>query len=245
MFSDLHLNCCLKVNWTEIFRGHEWIWRQQQEGTFQEIHFLEGSFQCLPQPSFFKVSLPEHPELLVSFLKALSQILSCSQLSERVSFTLDMNQVHLQIELKYGWHDELSVRFLSTPPWIHSDWKPATTRSFEVFWHFPFQFRKRRTNREGEVIQIISTLRKVHLRCGSNVTTDYWQGQGRLSFLWFLIPRDFMHCKLSDDAFTPMFVWTAQCATTIRLDNKESTQKISDFLWNWVTWQYERDRNYV
>lgn len=29
------------------------------------------------------------------------------------------------------------------------------------------------------------------------------------------------------------------------MNNKESTEKISHSLWNWMPWQYERDRNYI
>ena len=101
------------------------------------------------------------------------------------------------------------------------------------------------SRREGEVIWTVSTFRKGLLQCGANITVDYWQGQGRLSFFWFLIPMHFIHCKFPGDACVPMFVCTAQCATTIRTDNKENTEKISHSLWNWVTGQYERDRNYV
>lgn len=85
---------------------------------------------------------------------------------------------------------------------------------------------------------------KVQLRCGSNITIGYWQGQGRLSFHWFLISKHFIRFKFPGDASVPMFVPTAQCVTTIRID-KVNTEKISHSLWNWVTWRYKRDRSYV
>lgn len=121
-----------------------WICKREHLRSFI---FLKDVFNALCKPSSFKVSHCEHSELLVSFLIALLQIWWYCQLSEWVSFTLDMNHARLQIELDYRWENELSIKFLSTAPWIQSDWKPARTRSFEVFWHFPYRLRKRSTNR--------------------------------------------------------------------------------------------------
>lgn len=156
-------------------------------------------FSILSAKQVFSWYLTLNAQNLVSFWKALLQIWSECQLPEWVSFTLHMNHVCLRIELDCGWENYLSIGSFSTPPCIQLDWKGARNRYFEVFWHFLFWLRKEHKQdhlaEKGKSFKQFQLSEKVQLSHGSNITVDYWQGQGRLAFLWILVPIHFIHCK--------------------------------------------------
>lgn len=127
---------------------------------------------------------------------------------------------------------------------IQLDWK--ANRYFEVFCHFLFWLRKKRVNR------ITRQRRGSHLNNSNFQKRFSWVmvqilsliiDRDRAGFLSSEFSSQLISYTVSDAVHMPMH--TDQCTTTLRMNNKENTEKISHSLWSQVTWQYERDRNYV